>query len=290
MKGELPMKKIIALVVALVLTLSLTAALADAITIAVPNDPTNEGRALLLLQKAGVLTLNEGVGLEATKLDIASTAVEIDLIEVEASTLPEYKLNKDVDYAIINNNFALDAGLNPVADSLLIEDADSPYVNVVSVKAGNEETDAAKALAAALNSQQVADYINEKYAGAAVATIENPTNGYDDSVDYEALNGTTISIAATPVPHEEVLKDVVVGILAEKGITLEVIEVTDYVTPNTLVDGGDVFANYFAHQPYQDSFNKENNTNLVTIAGIHVEPMALYGGKQETLEALGVAK
>ena len=290
MKGDIPMKKIIALVVALVLTLSLTAAFADAITIAVPNDPTNEGRALLLLQGAGVLTLNEGVGLEATKLDIASTAVEIELIEVEASTLPEYKLNKDVDYAIINNNFALDAGLNPVEDSLLIEDANSPYVNVVSVKAGNEETDAAKALAAALNSQQVADYINEKYAGAAIATIENPTNGYDDSVDYEALNGTTISIAATPVPHEEVLKDVVVGILAEKGITLEVIEVTDYVTPNTLVDGEDVFANYFAHQPYQDSFNKENNTNLVTIAGIHVEPMALYGGKQETLEALGVAK
>ena len=159
------MKKIIALVVALVLTLSLTAAFADAITIAVPNDPTNEGRALLLLQGAGVLTLNEGVGLEATKLDIASTAVEIELIEVEASTLPEYKLNKDVDYAIINNNFALDAGLNPVEDSLLIEDANSPYVNVVSVKAGNEETDAAKALAAALNSQQVADYINEKYAG-----------------------------------------------------------------------------------------------------------------------------
>ena len=85
------------------------------------------------------------------------------------------------------------------------------------------------------------------------------------------------------------LKDVVAGILAEKGITLDVIEVTDYVTPNTMVDGGDVFANYFAHQPYQDSFNKENNTRLVTIAGIHVEPMALYGGKQETLEARGIA-
>ena len=127
-------------------------------------------------------------------------------------------------------------------------------------------------------------------AGAAIATIENPTNGYDDTVDYAALNGTKISIAVTPVPHEEVVKDVVVGLLAEKGITLEVIEVTDYVTPNTLVDGGDVFANYFAHQPYQDSFNKENGSHLVTVAGIHVEPMALYGGKQETLEALGVAK
>jgi len=284
------MKKIIALVVALVLTLSLTAALADTITVAVPNDPTNEGRALLLLQSAGVLKLKDGVGLEATKLDIESSAVEIDLVEVEASVLPEYKLNKDADYVIINNNFALDAGLNPVADSLLIESAESPYVNVVSVKEGNENSDAAKALAAALTSQQVADYISEKYAGAAVATFENPTDGYDATVDYEALKGTTISIAATPVPHEEVLKDVVAGILAEKGITLEVHEVTDYVTPNQFVEAGDVFANYFAHQPYQDSFNAENGTHLVTIAGIHVEPMALYGGKQETLEALGVAK
>ena len=284
------MKKIIALVVALVLTLSLTAAFADKITIAVPNDPTNEGRALLLLQSNGFLTLKEGAGLEATKLDIESTAVDIDLIEVEASILPEYKLNKDVDYVIINNNFALQAGLNPVTDSLLIEAADSPYVNVVSVKSGNEDSDAAKALAAAVTSQQVADYISGKYEGSAVATIENPTDGYDATVNYDALAGQTISIAATPVPHVEILKDVVTAILADKGITLEVVEVTDYVTPNTLVDSGDVFANYFAHQPYQESFNAENNTNLVTIAGVHVEPMALYGGRQDTLDALGAAE
>ena len=280
------MKKLIALVLAFALVLSLAAALADPITIAVPNDPTNEGRALLLLQKLGVLTLNEGAGLEATQLDIASTAVEIELVEAEASLLPEFQINKDVDYVIINNNYALQAGLNPVADSLAIEDADSPYVNVISVKAGNEDTDAAKALVAAATSQQVVDYINSKYEGSAVATIENPTDGYDASVDYDALNGTTITIAATAVPHEEVLKDVVAPILAEKGITLDVISVSDYITPNTMVDSGDVFANYFAHQPYQDSFNSENGTDLVTIAGIHVEPMALYGGIQDTLDAL----
>ena len=287
MKGDTPMKKIIALVVALVLTLSLTAALADTITIAVPNDPTNEGRALLLLQSAGVLKLKDGAGLEATKLDIESTAVEIDLVEVEASVLPEYKLNKDADYVIINNNFALDAGLNPVADSLLIEAADSPYVNVVSVKEGNENSDAAKALAAAATSQKVLDYINEKYNGVVVIAVENVTDGYDATVDYEALKGQTIVVAATPVPHEEILKDVVAPILAEKGITLEVKEVTDYVTPNQFVEAGDVFANYFAHQPYQDSFNAENGTHLVTIAGVHVEPMGLYAGKQTDLSALG---
>jgi len=281
------MKKLIALVIALALTLSLTAALADTIKIAVPNDPTNEGRALLLLQSEGVLTLKEGAGLEATKGDIESSVVEIELVEINAELIPE--IRQDVDYAIINNNYALQAGLNPVTDSLLIESADSPYVNVVSVKEGNEDSDAAKALAAALQSQKVVDFINSTYAGAAIATVENITDGFDATVDYEALKGTTISIAATPVPHVEVLA-VAAEILAEKGITLDVKEVTDYVTPNEFVENGDVFANYFAHQPYQDSFNAGNGTHLVTIAGIHVEPMALYGGQQTDLAALGIAK
>ena len=287
MKGDIPMKKLIALLIALALTLSLTAALADTITIAVPNDPTNEGRALLLLQSQAVLTLKEGSGLEATKGDIESSIVDIELVEVEAALVPEIK--QDVDYAIINNNYALQAGLNPVEDSLLIESADSPYVNVVSVKEGNENSDEAKALAAALQSQKVVDFINNTYAGAAVATVTEITDGFDATVDYEALNGKTITIAATPVPHVEVLK-IAAEILAEKGITLDVKEVTDYVTPNEFVENGDVFANYFAHQPYQDSFNAGNGTHLVTIAGIHVEPMALYGGKQADLAALGIAK
>ena len=282
------MKKLSALILTAVLALTLTAAaFADTVTIAVPNDPTNEGRALLLLQSAGVLTLKEGVGLEATKGDIESTkeGLTIELVEVEAALVPEIK--QDVDYAIINNNYALQAGLQPATDSLLIEDADSPYVNVVSVKEGNENTDAAKALAAALQSQTIVDFINNTYGGAAVATVTDITDGFDPEVDYEALKGTTISIAATPVPHVEVLKEAA-KILAEKEITLEIKEVTDYVTPNEFVENGDVFANYFAHQPYQDSFNEGNGTHLVTIAGIHVEPMALYGGKQADLGALGI--
>ena len=283
------MKKLLAIVLSALLVLSLTsAALADKITIAVPNDPTNEGRALLLLQANGVLTLKEGVGLEATKLDIEKfNGVEIEFNEVEAALVPT--LVQDVDYAIINNNYALAADLNPVADSLLMESADSPYVNVVSVKAENAETPLAKALAAALTSQKVVDFINETYGGAAVATVENPTDGYDATVDYAALNGSSVEVAATPVPHVEVLK-IAADILAEKGITLVIREVTDYITPNEFVYNGDVFANYFAHQPYQDSYNKENGTDLVTIAGIHVEPMALYGGRQTTLDALGITK
>jgi len=283
------MKKIIALVVALVLTLSLTAALADTITIAVPNDPTNEGRALNILQDAGIIKLKDDAGITATKEDIVEfVTAEIEFYEVAADVVPS--VVGDVDYAIINGNYALDAGIDPKGALLTEKAIDNPYINVISVKEGNENSDAAKALAAAATSQKVLDYINEKYNGVVVIAVENVTDGYDATVDYEALKGTTISIAATPVPHEEILKDVVAPILAEKGITLEVKEVTDYVTPNQFVEAGDVFANYFAHQPYQDSFNAENGTHLVTIAGVHVEPMGLYAGKQETLEALGVAK
>jgi D-methionine transport system substrate-binding protein len=117
--------------------------------------------------------------------------------------------------------------------------------------------------------------------------VENPTDGYDASVDYEALKGQTIKVACTLDPHSEVLK-IAAEILAEKGITLEAIVVSDYVTPNQMVEAGDVFANFFAHQPYQDDFNAQNGTHLVTIAGVHVEPMGLYAGKQTDLGALGL--
>ena len=280
------MKKFLSLVLAALLVLSAAAAFADGIKIAVPNDPTNEGRALLLLQANGYIKLDPNAGVTATAANVIENPLGIEFVEVEAAMVPN--VLPDVDYAIINNNFALDFGLNPVADSLLIESADSPYANVLCVNAGNENTDAAKALAAALYSQKVADYITATYAGAAVSVVAEPTDGYDPTVDYAALAGTTITVAASPTPHAQILA-VAAEILAEKNITLEVMEFTDYIQPNMAVDSGDVFANYFAHIPYQENFNVENGTNIVVVAPIHVEPMGLYGGQQSDLTALGAA-
>ena len=277
------MKKFLSLILAALLVLSATAALADTITIAVPNDPTNEGRALLLLEANGYIKLNPEASVTATAKDIIENPLGIEFKEVEAAMVPN--VLEDVDYAIINNNYALDFGLNPVTDSLLIESADSPYANVLCVNAGNEESDAAKALAAALYSQKVADYITATYNGAAVSVVETPTDGFDATVDYDKLAGTTITVAASPTPHAQILK-VAAEILAEKNITLKVIEFTDYIQPNMVVDAGEVFANYFAHIPYQENFNAENGTSIVIVAPIHVEPMGLYGGKQTTLDAL----
>ena len=271
-------------IVAVVCTVVLKPA-QQTITVAVPNDPTNEGRALLLLQSNGIIKLDPNAGVTATKDAVTENPLNIQFQEVEAAMVPN--IRKDVDYAIINNNFALDAGLNPVADSLLIESADSPYANVLCVKAGNEESAEAKALAAALYSKKVADYITATYNGAAVSVVENPTDGFDATVDYAALDGKTISVAASPTPHAQIL-EVAAEILAEKNIKLEVIEFSDYVQPNMVVDAGEVYANYFAHIPYQDNFNAENGTNIVVVAPIHVEPMGLYGGKQADLTALTI--
>ena len=289
------MKKNSIKLTALVLALVLTAALAltgcgskggddaAAIQIAVPNDTTNEARALLLLEENGIIKLADGAGITATKNDIVENPYNVEIVETEAAQIPN--ILQDVDYAVINSNYAINAGLNPVADSLVIEGSSSAYANILAVKEGNENSDKIKALVAALESQQVVDYINEKYDGAVVSTVDNPTDGYDASVDYDALSGETISVAASPTPHAEIL-EVAKTILAEKNITLDIQSYNDYVVPNTVVEDGTVDANYFQHTPYLDDFNAENGTHIVSVAAIHVEPMGLYGGKQTTLDAL----
>lgn len=283
------MKKILSAVFATVLSLSLLTACGGSkgITIAVPNDTTNEARALLLLEKNGYIKLKSGAGITATIKDIEENPYNITFKEVEAAQLPN--MLKDVDYAVINSNFAIQADLNPVSDSLLMEDSSSEYGNIVAVKEGNEGTDAVKALKAALESKKVKDFITEKYNGAVVSTVDNPGDGYDASVDYAALAGKKITVAASPTPHAEILK-IAKDILAEKNVTLDVKEFTDYVQPNNVVESGEVDANYFQHFPYLDDFNKENGTHIVSIGAIHVEPIALYAGKQTSLDAIKAAK
>ena len=251
--------------------------------IAVPNDTTNEARALQLLEKNGFFTLKEGAGITATKNDIAENPHNVVIDEVEAAQIPS--VLQDEDYAVINSNYAIPAGLDPMTDALAMEDGSSAYVNVLVCKAGNEENPLIKALAAALKSQQVKDFMLEQYGGAVVSVVEDPTDGYDPTVDYDALNGQTVSCAATPAPHCEVL-EVCKPILEVKGITLDIQEFDDYIIPNTVVDDGQVDTNYFQHQPYLDDFNAQNGTELVTVAGIHVEPMGIYGGKQTSLDPI----
>ena len=149
-----------------------TAALADlqdGAKIAVPNDATNEARALLLLEQEGLIKLREGAGLAATKVDIAENPHNFDIVETKAELLPS--VLQDVDVAVINGNFAINAGLK-VQDALAVEAADGAaaeaYVNVIAVNEGNENSEKIQALVKALKSQKVTDFIASTYEGAVV--------------------------------------------------------------------------------------------------------------------------
>lgn len=253
------------------------------ITIAVPNDTTNEARALLLLQDNGYIKLKDGAGITATVSDISENPHNIKFKEVEAAQIPN--VLKDVDYAVINSNYAIQANLNPKSDSLVTEGSSSAYGNILAVKEGTENSDKVKALKAALESKNVADFINDKYSGSVVSVVDNPGSGYDDSVDYDTLSGSTISVAASPTPHAEILA-VAKELLADKNIKLDIKEFTDYIQPNNVVDSGEIDANYFQHLPYLEDFNKQNGTHIVSVGAIHVEPMGLYGGKQKSLDPI----
>ena len=140
--------------------------LADGAQISIPNDPTNGGRALLLLDKAGLIKLKDNAGTTATVQDIAENPKNLVIQEVEAAQLP--RTLDDVALSIINTNFAMNADLNPVKDAIFMEDKTSPYVNIVAVREGDENRAEIKVLINALHSDKMKKFIEEKYKGAIV--------------------------------------------------------------------------------------------------------------------------
>ena len=146
------------------------AEVADGDSVAVPNDTTNEARALLLLQDNGLITLKEGAGLEATVNDIEENPYNLEIVELEAAQVP--RVVGEVAYVVLNGNYALEAGYSVAKDSLAYESSDSEaaktYVNVIAVKEGNENADKIKALVDVLKSDTIKNYINDTYDGAVI--------------------------------------------------------------------------------------------------------------------------
>lgn len=140
--------------------------LKDGALVAVPNDPSNGARALLLLQKQGLIKLKDPKNILATARDIVENPKKLKFKELEAATLP--RVLPDVDLALINTNYALEAGLNPIKDALFIEGSDSPYANIVVTTPAKKDSAAIKKLMAALNSPATRNFILEKYKGAIV--------------------------------------------------------------------------------------------------------------------------
>ena len=169
--------------------------LEDGDTIAVPNDTTNEARALLLLQDNGVLTLKEGAGLTATVNDIESTTKDIKIQELEAAQVP--RVLGEVAFAVINGNYAVEAGLSVADDAIAYEASDSEaaktYVNIIAVKEGNEDNEGIVALVDALKSDEIKDFINETYNGAVI-----PYESSDDAeADTEAASEEATEVVET---------------------------------------------------------------------------------------------
>ena len=144
--------------------------ISDGAMIAVPNDTTNEARALLLLQDNGIITLKDGAGMEATKNDIAENPHNVEIVELEAAQVA--RVIDETSFVVLNGNYALQAGLNAQTDALAYETADSEaaktYVNVVVVKEGNESSEGVKALVEVLKSDEISDFMSEKYQGSVV--------------------------------------------------------------------------------------------------------------------------
>ena len=161
--------------------------LEDGDTIAVPNDTTNEARALLLLQDNGVITLKDGAGLEATVKDIEENPKNIKIEELEAAQVSRVK--DEVAFVVLNGNYALQAGYSVSKDSIAYETSDSEaaktYVNIIAVKEGNE-SEAIKALVDTLKSDEIKDFINEKYDGAVIP--------FEDSADADADKEETADV------------------------------------------------------------------------------------------------
>ena len=143
--------------------------LADGASIAIPNDPTNGGRALLLIEKAGLLKLKAGVGEKATVQDVEKNPRNIQFREVEAAQVP--RTLEDVDAAVINTNYAMQIDLVPTKDALFMEDRNSPYVNIIAVREGDENRPEIQALLKALKSDEIKKFIEENYKGAIVAAF-----------------------------------------------------------------------------------------------------------------------
>jgi lipoprotein, YaeC family len=144
--------------------------LKDGAKVAIPNDATNGGRALALLEQNGLLKLKEGVGVNATVSDIVENPKKLQIKELEAATLP--RVLGEVDLAIINTNYALEADLVPTKDALFLESKESPYVNILVSRPDNKDSEAMQKLAKALNSEKVKTFIEQKYNGAVVPAFE----------------------------------------------------------------------------------------------------------------------
>lgn len=259
----------------------------DGASIGVPNDADNLDRALRLLVNKGLLedpgtddyvtetTFNGNDKLNPHKYEI----VPVEAAQVARSL-------EDYDIAVVNGNYALEAGLPDKHPAIEIEDFDTQgkinRTNFIVVEQDKLDSEKTKALVAAVTDQKVEDYINDNYKGSVIPSFidENGNEVKSEGVKAPSdKSDSTITVGATEVPHAEILNNVVAGILEDAGWKLDVQTFTDYVTPNTALEEGSLDANYFQTLTYMNDQNDSNGLHLAAAVGVHIEPMGIYTAK-----------
>lgn len=259
----------------------------DGASIGVPNDADNLDRALRLLVSKGLLkdpgtddyvtetTFNGNDKLNPHKYEI----VPVEAAQVARSL-------EDYDIAVVNGNYALEAGLPDKHPAIEIEDFDTQgkinRTNFIVVEQDKLDSEKTKALVAAVTDQKVEDYINDNYKGSVIPSFidENGNEVKSEGVKAPSdKSDNTITVGATEVPHAEILNNVVAGILEDAGWKLDVQTFTDYVTPNTALEEGSLDANYFQTLTYMKDQNDSNGLHLAAAVGVHIEPMGIYTAK-----------
>ena len=248
------------------------------------------------LISAAILTLTLagcGASKPADDSESAGNAVNphgYQITPLEAAQLPLSL--PDLEAAVINGNYALEAKLNETNPSIAIEEFDAETsvkrTNYVAIREGEENNPKITALVAAITSSDVKEYIENTYNGAVIPSFiddkGNPVSGLEIN-DAEG-DDTTITVGATAVPHAEILNNILKSALAAHGWKLEVVEYTDYVQPNTALDAGDLDANYFQTLGYLYNQNDERGMHLAPAVGVHIEPMGVYSQKAKALADL----
>lgn len=252
------------------------------VKIAVPDDEVNQARALLMLEQAGFIELEEGTGMSATKDDIVDNPYAIEIVNGKSEDLTG--MRDSVDFVVLNANSALQSDLSSedalVTEDLIAESAEK-YRNIVAVRKGEENTDKTRALVTLLQSATARDYLGSNF-GNLIVPVDVVGNGEVQDADPE---NPTIRIGVMASPHAELVQEIK-PLLENHGYTVGIVVYDDYAGANVDLSAGKLDANYFQDEASLLDYNAKNGTNLVSAGAVHYELMGLYPGKSKSLDEI----
>ena len=280
---------------------AVAAASGDPIQIAIPDDPTNGGRAIKLLESAGLIEVDPAAGYAPETKDITKYLYNIEIVPQSADTLPQTL--DDLGAATINGTYAIPAGLNPEKDGLIIEDqgegGDNPYVNVIVARTADKDNETYKTIVAAFQTQYVADYILGKYENAfypvfdydADEAEQNKASVVEEVDSYESSeDGKTVVTVGVCGANNDQWKAVQKVLDDENaGIYIELVSFDSYDLPNDALNAGDIDLNSFQHKAYLANEVEAQGYEIEAIGDTLIAPLTLYSKKYSSLDDLKAA-